>query len=118
MRPNIAYHTRLSNQHSVKLSGGSFGGAFGLETANRLASAMFTARVSPSGAVRFVDGQGREVSLYMTVDPAATDIGKAALAEHHRKSEAERERARSKAAQIEALLDGMTADEALARLQK
>lgn len=36
---NIGYHTRLDGENSKKISGGSFGGSFDMETVERLVCA-------------------------------------------------------------------------------
>ena len=69
---NIGYHTRLINNNASKVCGGSFGGALDLETANRLVNTHFNVIVKTSGTPVFVDREGREVSLYMSVDPSLT----------------------------------------------
>ena len=78
---NIGYHTRLISDNTVKVVGGSFGGRFDIETANRLVKSHFSVAVKQSGRAVFVDKRGREVSLYFTVDAGETDAGKKALAE-------------------------------------
>lgn len=113
---NIGYHTRLRDKHTVKAAGGSFGGDFGIETADRLVKAMFTVKVLASGRPVFVDRQGREVTLYMTVDPAITEAGKAALAEDRRARAQAQAVEDQKAERVQALLDEMTHDEILQRL--
>lgn len=116
MYKNIGYHTRLKSDNTVKAAGGTFGGDFGPETAERLVKHHFTVKVRPSGSLTFVDRQGREVSLYMTVDPATTEAGKAALAEHRRAQAAAQAVEEEKAQRVQALLDTMSHDEILARL--
>ncbi|USN14530.1 winged helix-turn-helix DNA-binding protein [Brevundimonas phage vB_BpoS-Domovoi] len=116
MFKNIGYHTRLKSDNTVKAAGGSFGGDFGQETAERLVKAQFTVKVRPSGSLTFVDRQGREVSLYMTIDPETTEAGKAALAEHRRAQAAAQAVEDDKARQVQDLMDTMTNDEIIARL--
>ena len=77
--PNIVYHTRLYGNHTVKVCGGSFGGSLDIETANRLVSAHFNVVVKNSSTAVFVDKEGREVSLYISVDASSTDKGIAAI---------------------------------------
>ena len=119
--PKVTYHTRLDGQDSVKVAGGSFGGEFDMDTANRLTKVWFTVTVKPSGRAVFVDREGREVNLYVRVEPADTEIGKpivtaykAEQAKIRRAEEAEEER---KQAQIDNLLGGLSHDEILRRLQ-
>ena len=85
---NIGYHTRLHLNNSVKVVGGSFGGSLDIETANRLVNAHFTVIVKPSGRPVFVDREGREVSLYISVDPEATEKGKEAVKVYCRERDA------------------------------
>lgn len=116
MHKNIGYHTRLRRDHTVKVAGGCFGGDFGMETANRLVKHHFTVTVTATGRPIFVDRNGREVTLYMTVDPETTDAGKAAMAEYRRAQEAAQAVEAEKARRVEALLDTMSHDEILERL--
>lgn len=116
MHKNIGYHTRLRRNHTVKTAGGCFGGDFGMETANRLVKHHFTVTVTPSGRPVFVDRQGREVTLYMTVDPETTEAGKAAMADYRRAQEAAQAVEAQKARRVEELMDTLTNDEIIARL--
>jgi NAD/NADP transhydrogenase alpha subunit len=115
---SIGYHTRLDGRNTVKVTGGSFPGTFDLETVNRLIKSQFTVKVQPSGRAVFVDKGGRAVSVYITVDPDQTEIGKLALAED-RKARDDRERAEcDKAAQVEKLLSTLSHDEIIKRLSQ
>jgi hypothetical protein len=117
---NIGYHTRLVSDNKVKVCGGSFGGALDIETANRLVSAQFTVIVKHSGRAVFVDRAGREVSLYISVDPEATDKGKEAVTQgrvERRKRQAENEQREAKhQEQVEQLMSGLTNEEIIRRL--
>ncbi|MEQ6332987.1 hypothetical protein [Sphingobium sp. MK2] len=104
--------------NSVKVVGGSFGGAFDMETVNRLVRAHFTVVVKPSGRSVFVDRDGRAVSLYFTVDPETTEAGKEALATDRAKRAKDSEAEAVKRAEIERLLDSMSPDEALELLTR
>ncbi|MNI48182.1 hypothetical protein D3C85_1183080 [compost metagenome] len=64
----------------------------------------------------FVDKEGREVTLYITVDPFATDAGKVAQAEYLKEQEKLQQVERDKSARIDELLSGMSNDEILQRL--
>lgn len=116
MTSNIGYHTRLYENNTIKCVGGSFGGSLDLQTANRLVKAHFTVTVKPSGTPVFVDRDGREVSLYITVDPTMTDAGKQAVATYVQGKRSRQEEETRKKDRIESLLDGMSLDEALRRL--
>lgn len=91
---NIGYHTRLHLNNTIKVCGGSFGGTLDIETANRLVNAHFSVTVKNSGRPVFVDREGREVALYISVDPETTDKGKVAMKAHHQAQE-ERDRLNS-----------------------
>jgi len=73
---NIGYHTRLDRDNRVKIVGGSFGGTLCIDTANHLVNSHFEVKIKPSGRAVFVDREGREVSLYMSIDPDTTTKGK------------------------------------------
>lgn len=109
MLKNIGYHTRLDGKNSVKVTGGSFGGSLDVETANRLVRSHFTVIVKPSGRPVFVDRGGREVSLYISVDPEITDKGIEAMSAYRK---AENERRRLYAAAEEATTNAL--DDAIA----
>lgn len=120
MSKNIGYHTRLYADHNVKVVGGSFGGSIDQETVERL-TRLFTVVVKPSGTPVFVDREGREVRLYLTVDPGATKVGKAALVEHQEKKRIElarlREQEEADQREIEDLMDGLSHEEIIRRLK-
>lgn len=122
MVKNIGYHTRLDSNNTVKVVGCSFGGTVDIETVNRLVNAHFNVTVKPSGRAVFVDKEGREVSLYLTVDPKLTAKGDEALkqwrieTERIRKEEAKRQAEQDE--HIEELLSKLTYDEIVTRLTK
>lgn len=120
MSENIGYHTRLYVDHTVKIVGGSFGGRIDQETVERL-TRLFEVTVKPSGTPVFVDREGREVRLYLTVDAAKTEKGKAALKvwreEEQRLeaiAEAQFEREQE---ELQAAMRGLTHEEVLRRLK-
>lgn len=119
MFENIGYHTRAYLDHTRKLVGGSFGGAIDMQTVNRL-TRMFTVTIKPSGRAVFVDREGRECTLYLSVDAHKTDIGKAALAQWRVEQAAEAERAERQrereAEELETALAGLSHEEIMARL--
>lgn len=105
----------------MKVTGGMFGGDFSQDTADRLAGRFFTVRVTHTGTPVFVDDRGREVTLYMTVDPARSPAGLKALAAYHAdraaaQKLADEQEARYKA-EIETLLDELSPAEAIRRLK-
>lgn len=116
MHKSIGYHTRLSTNNTVKICGGSFGGSLDLETVNRLVKHHFTVKAKPSGSLGFVDSEGREVSLYLSVDPEDTEAGILVRAELNRAKAEERHAEARKWQQIAELLDGMSVDEAIQKL--
>lgn len=118
MRKNIGYHTRLDNNNTVKVCGGSFGGAFDWETVERLVKAHFTVVIQPSGRAVFVDREGRKVSLYVSVDPDLTQAGKLALAEDRKERDKLQAIEDEKQAQIDELLSNLSPDEVIRRLKE
>lgn len=121
MAQNIGYHTRLYRDNTVKVCGGSFGGSIDGDTVERLVNAMFTAKVLPSGTPVFVDREGREVRLYLSVDVDKTNKGALALQnyrierdriEKERQVQAEREQN-----EIDSLMAEMTHEEIVKRLK-
>lgn len=113
---SIGYHTRLENHNGTKLVGGCFGGAFDMETVNRLIKSQFTVIIKPSGTPVFVDKEGRQVTLYVTVDPFSTDAGKLAKAEYARERARLQETEEEKERQINDLMGSLSNDEIIRRL--
>lgn len=118
MSNNIGYHTRLVSDSKVKVVGGSFGGSVDKETVERLVRAHFTVKIKPSGHGVFVDREGREIYLYLSIDPLKTSVGQAALKEHRKLSAKIQELEDEKLKEIEDLMSSMSSDEILAKLQK
>lgn len=73
------YHTR-DRKDGVKLTGGMLH-AKSMDEAQERAVCGLTVKIMWSRAV-FVDQQGREVSLYLSVHPEHTSLGQKALAEY------------------------------------
>jgi hypothetical protein len=117
IRKNIGYHTRSRVDNSIKFTGGSFGGAFDQETIERLVNAHFTVKVKSNGHAVFIDREGRECWLYVTVDPDSTAKGKAALAEYRKTVEQQQRIEREKEDRLEILMQSMTTDELLKLLE-
>lgn len=121
MHKNIGYHTRLYSNSAVKVCGGSFGGGLDSDTVERLVKSHFTVTIKPSGTPVFVDKEGREVYLYISVDARETEAGKAALKAYHednRKAWAEQEeQERLNACEYGDLMDGLTHEEIIRRLK-
>lgn len=113
-RKSIGYHTRSKANNNIKLTGGSFGGSIDLETVERLVKSHFTIEILPSGSLTFVDREGRQVSLYLSIDPTMTEAGKRILAED---AEKRRIAARTLDDRLDALLDGLSTEEAIKRLE-
>lgn len=120
MSENIGYHTRLYENSNVKVTGGSFGGRIDMETVNRL-TRFFDVVVKPSGTPVFVDKEGREVWLYLTVDPRTTEKGQQALAawskERERLQREEAERIEQQESELSDLVAKLGHDEVLRRLK-
>lgn len=114
---NIGFHTRSVKDQAVKYTGGSFGGQFDMETVNRLVNGLFTVKVKGSGRLVFVDREGRECWLYVTVDPVMTDKGKAVLAEWREKQRELERQEEEKRRELDMLLGELTVDEALRLLK-
>ena len=117
---NIAWHTRLLSDNTQKIVGGSFGGEVSIDTANRLVNSHFTVVVKNSGRSVFVDREGREVTLYIVVNPEITDKGKAAIAQYQiekKKQDYEtQKREQENQNRIESLMEGLSSEEIIKRL--
>lgn len=118
MSNNIGYHTRLNSNNTIKVCGGSFGGQIDSDTVARLVKSHFTVKILNSGSGVFVDREGREVNLYISVDPLKTEEGKKALAEHRKVLAANQALEDEKDKEIEELLASMTPDEVLRKLRQ
>lgn len=120
MHKNICFHTRLANGDQ-KTTGGTFGGSYDLDTIERLSKAWFTVQVRNSGRPVFVDRQGREVNVYIYVDPMDTEIGRKAVAEcraeRRRRYEAEDALEQARQEELETLMDSMPHEEIVRRLK-
>jgi hypothetical protein len=114
---NIGYHTRLYSDNTVKVVGGSFLGQLDSETINRLVNSHFDVVVKNSGTCVFVDRNGQEVSLYLTVDPSKTDKGVIAILEWQKEKEKEQAKEDAKQAEIDEIMLRMSNDEILKRLR-
>ncbi len=110
---SIGYHTRSRVDNSIKFTGGSFGGEFDQLTINRLTRAHFKVIVKGSGTPVFVDRNGRECWLYVTVDPGTTEVGKEALAEYKKVVQARQCVEDDKKARLETLMQNYSTDELL-----
>lgn len=117
MKKSIGYHTRLSSDNTTKVCGGSFGGMVDQETIERLVNVHFEVVIKPSGRAVFVDRQGREVSLYLSVDPDTTTKGKDARVAHSKIKQDEQEKEDQLAEEIEDLLSTMSYEEILKKLK-
>ena len=117
---NIAWHTRLLSDNTQKIVGGSFGGEVSIDTANRLVNSHFKVVVKNSGRSVFVDREGREVTLYILVNPEITDKGKAAIAQYQiekKKQDYEtQKREQENQNRIESLMEGLSSEEIIKRL--
>ena len=120
-RKSLCYHTRLRSNPAIKVCGGSFGGAIDAETVERLVNAFFAVVVKDSGHPVFVDREGREVYLYLSVDPAETSKGKAALATWRQaKYNAEvlaQQQAEEEDEELQDAMAGLSHDEIIRRLK-
>lgn len=122
MHKNICYHTRLSGKNSVKVCGGTFGGQIDMETVEQLVKSQFTVTIKNSGNAVFIDKEGREVSLYINIDPLSTKVGNEAKAKHNKENSERVERDKKieeeKMSRLEAIMESMTTEEIIAKLTK
>lgn len=120
MGQNIGYHTRLYRDNTVKVTGGSFGGSIDRDTVERL-SGLFEVKILLSGTPVFVDREGREVRLYLSVDPQMTNKGALALQNYRiEKDRLEREReqqAEQEQNEVDSLMADLTHEEIVKRLK-
>lgn len=118
---NIGYHTRLASDNTIKIVGGSFGGAIDMDTINRLVSSKFTIAFK-SRRPYFADSAGREVTLYISVDVCATTKGQEAIKaehiEHEKLCAAAKIVTEKQQQQIEDLMDSLTHEEIIKRLTR
>lgn len=121
-RKNIGFHTRLDKDNTRKVVGGSFGGSFDLETVNQLVASHFEVKVKPSGSPVFVDREGREVRLYISVDADCTEKGIAAMAawraEREKKEREDQERHERESEEVADLMGDLSHEEIVRRLSK
>lgn len=116
MHKSINYHTRGA-MTGDKVMGGSFGGAFDMDTVNRLIRQhTYQVVVKPSGNPVFVDVVGREVNIYFSVDPRMTDAGKASLDADRQKRLAAQVQEEAKERRVNELIANMSTEELLERL--
>jgi hypothetical protein len=122
MHKSICYHVRLSGQNSTLLASGSFGGDISQDTVERLAKSHFTVKVLNSGRAVFADKAGKEVSLYLHVNPETTTIGKEAIrADRVRRAEiakAQDDLDESQESGIKELMSSLSHDEIVRRLSR
>lgn len=117
MNPNIGYHTRLYSDNTKRVCGGIFGGAIDSQTVERLIKSRFTVTIKPSGTAVFVDKEGREVNLYLSVDARKTEPGKVAMKEHQRLRAIKQQEEEAKEKEVGELIASMDTDELLRRLR-
>lgn len=117
MHKSIGWHTRLRSDLKVKTRGGGFGGQIDIATIDRLVKAHFTVRELPSGTLTFVDKEGRDVNLYISVDPDMTEVGKAAAKAAQALRMTVQQKLDERRAVLDDLLDGLDIEEAIRRLK-
>jgi len=115
---NIGYHTRLYSDNTKKVVGGSFGGQIDQETVERLVNAHFTVKIKPSGHGVFVDREGREVSLYFTIDALSTEKGRQAKSQWNKEQQEIERLEEGKQKLVDELLSNYSNDELIKLLQK
>jgi len=114
---NIGYHTRLRNDNTVKIVGGSFGGFIDMETVNRLVNSQFEVIVKPSGTPVFVDKSGREVSLYLSIDAGNTEKGTVAMRAYRHQMALNEKEQEAEQTEIDNILSELSNEEILRRLK-
>ncbi|UNY40419.1 hypothetical protein KLEP7_gp73 [Pseudaeromonas phage vB_PpeM_ KLEP7] len=118
---NICYHTRLHKDPKVKCCGGTFGGQVDAETIERLIKYNFDVKILPSGRLIFVDKEGRDVLLFISVDPESTSKGKNVLQEYQKQKRIEEEKQekieQEQNEEIEELTKGLSHEEIIKRLK-
>ena len=110
---NTGYHTRLYAT-GEKVVGGSFGGSLDFGTVNRLVDAHFNVIIKPSGTPVFVDKELREVNLYFNILPSMSEKGKNVILKYN---DEQKELENNRKEKIVNLIDSMSDDELLDRLQ-
>jgi len=113
---SIGYHTRLYSDNTFKVSGGSFGGSMDGDTIERLVNNGYTVTIKPSGIPVFVDVNGREVMLYVTIDARECEKGKEAIEKHRLEQRARQEKGEREQSVIESLMAGLSYAEIISRL--
>lgn len=122
---SICYHTRAANDNTIRITGGTFGMSTVIEgrldaTVERLAK-RFTVGFTSSGRPVFVDSEGRQVSLYISVHPELTEVGQAAIRARRIEDDAKRAaaalRVKAEADELEDLMSGLTHAEIIKRLK-
>lgn len=94
LNKTFCYHTRLSNNNTVKLQGGMLH-ASGIEDAYERVAAMYTIQVSKtsiSGTPEFIDKEGRKISIYLSVHAEHTDTHKEEITRQRKIIAEERDR--------------------------
>lgn len=116
MSKSICYHTRGA-MTGDKVMGGSFTGAFDMDTVNRLIRYhKYQVVIEPSGSPVFVDVKGRKVNIYFSVDPRQTEAGKAALDQDRQTRLVAQALQEEKERAVDELIANMSIDELLKRL--
>ena len=117
---NIVYHTRLYAT-GEKVVGGSFSGSLDFDTVNRLVNSHFNVIIKTSGNPTFVDKDLREVNLYFNILPNMSEKGKTAIAKYNYdirlREDKRKEKEDNRKEKIENLINNMSDDELLDRLQ-
>lgn len=118
MKPTTYQMRRLDTGELVR-SGtlGNTGGETLDEAAARLVAGL-DVTVDPSGAPRFLIAHGAPpVAVYLRVDPAQTEKGRNALGLWRDEQRKRQEDEARKQSELDALLAGLSTDEAIARLR-
>lgn len=107
------YHARGMN--GAKTVGGSLSYS-SLDEGARFIESQFDVIVQPSGRVTFAQG-GKPVDVYLSVDPAQTEKGRAAIAaDRAARNERQRE-IDAQESELQCMLAGMSTADAIAKLK-
>lgn len=118
------YHARLAENNTVKTVGGTITAETLDQAAEQICAGKrgFTLRAKSGGRVTFVDSRGREVRVYLSIDPVVSPQGRAALAEFNAAEEKRRREViaqeKEKQSKLEALIDSIGIDAAISKLQE
>lgn len=107
------YHAR--GQNDVKTVGGTLKYAT-LDDGAKFVESCFDVMVLPSGRVSFAQN-GKPVFVYLSVDPAQTEKGRAAIAADSAQRAARHAEIKARETELQDLIDSIGVDAALSKLK-